>query len=97
SQRNLLTSAVSGLDNSIVDADFFSTFRIHAEACVRLAADFVFGLGRFDYVVSSHGLLLSANVHLTAVNDDVHIGFLPVVGAGVVAHDDRAIGTNDQG
>ena len=95
-QRSLFAAAVRRFDHSGVDANLFRALRVHTKAGARLLAHFVLCLWCLDDVVGACGLLLGAHVHLAAVDDDVDVSLFAIVGAGVVAHDDRAVGTNHQ-
>ena len=57
----------------------------------------VAGLGRLDDVAGSFWLLLRAHKHLTAIDDHVNVGLLSIVIAGIIAHGNNAIRTNNQG
>src|SRR4029077_14443570 len=50
---------------------------------------------RFNYVLIVFALLLGAHQHLTAVDHHVNIGTLAVLGARVIANDDRAVWSDD--
>ena len=82
---------VSALHRALIDANLFA-FCTDAKTGGRLIANLIFCFGGLDHIVAAIRLLLSAHVHLAAVNYDMHIGRLAVFGAAIVADNDRAVG-----
>jgi hypothetical protein len=92
----LLARVIRCLDHTGIDAYVFGVVSIYAKRCARLFANLTLGLRCFNHVLSACRLLVRAHGHLAALDDHMHAGPLSIVGTRVVAHNDRAIWTNDQ-